>query len=155
MLNNPWYEKYSFIVFLFIAVIGLTLAIQMMILPESAINILGDFDYPIPEVLSNEPAGSAFFLVLIQWIGAVLFGSDFLTACIALTAWRKGDKWAWFAFLYWPFLFSFHYSLYRPGTHKILPLIMLFLVVITLLSNARRFLAPTHTAEHLSANPQH
>lgn len=154
MHNNPWYEKYSFIVFLLIALIGMAQAIQMMIAPETAVNLLADFGYVVPAALLNESAGTAFYLFLIQWIGAVLFGGDFLTACIALTAWRKGEKWAWFAFLYWPFLFIYHFSLYRPGPHKNLPLIMLLLVVVTLLSNARRFLAPAKTAEQLSVNTQ-
>ncbi len=154
MRNNPWYHKYSFFVFILIAVIGISQAIQMMIAPESGYNLLAGFGYPIPEALSNEPVGIEFTLFLIKWIGAVLLGSDFLTACIALTAWRRGDKWAWFAFSYWPFLFLYHFSLYRPGPHKYPPLFMLLLVVITLLVNVRRFFTPTQAAEHLSVNPQ-
>ncbi|MGD2048143.1 MAG: hypothetical protein PVH03_01540 [Chloroflexota bacterium] len=149
MRNIPWYEKYSFIVFLLIAVIGMVQAIKMMIAPETGMNLLADFGYVIPNVLLNESAGITFYLFLIQWIGATMFGGDFLTACIALTVWRKGEKWAWFAFLYWPFLFIYHFSLYRPGPHKYLPLIMLVLVAVTLVSNARRFLAPVQTAEPL------
>ena len=154
MRNNPWYEKYSFIVFLLIAVIGMAQAIQMMVAPETGMNLLADFGYVIPNALLNEPAGITFYLFLIQWIGATLFGGDFLTACIALTAWRKGEKWAWFAFLYWPFLFIYHFSLYRPGPHKYLPLIMLVLVTVALVSNARRFLAPASTSERLAAETQ-
>lgn len=141
MRNQPWYHKYSFLVFLLIAAIGISQAIQMMVVPESGYNLLAGFGYLLPEGLSTEPAGREFTLFLIQWIGAVLFGGDFLTACIALTAWRRGDRWAWFAFLYWPFLFLYHFSLYRPGPHKYPPIFMLVLVVITLAVNARRFLA--------------
>ena len=155
MRNNPWYEKYSFIVFTLIAVMGVTMAIQMMVAPGTAMSYLADFDYPIPNVLLNDPNGREFFLVLIQWIGATVLGGDFLTLVIALTAWRKGDRWAWFAFLYWPFLFIFHSSLYRPGPHKILPLVLLTLVVVILASNARRMLGSTQSSEqHVAANPQ-
>ncbi len=155
MSQNPWYYKYSFVVFLLIAAIGVLQAIQMMIIPEAGYNLLAGFGYPIPEALSIEPVGREFTLFLIQWIGAILFGSDFLTAVIALTAWRKGEKWAWFAFLYWPFLFLYHFSLYRPGPHKYPPLFMLVLVVITLSVNARRFLATDQVGEQqLTVNPQ-
>lgn len=155
MQKNPWYHKYSFIVFLFIAVIGIWQAVRMMVAPESGYALLEDFGYPVPYALSVDLAGTAFFLFLIKWIGAVLLGSDFLTACIALTAWRKGEKWAWFAFLYWPFLFAFHFSLYLPGPHKNLPIFMLILVVITLAGNARRFFAGGQNArQKLTANPQ-
>lgn len=154
MRNSPWYHKYSFVVFLLIAAIGISQAILMMVSPEAGINTVAGFGYPVPEVLVNEQAGSEFFLFLIQWIGAVLLGGDFLTAFIALTAWRKGEKWAWFAFLYWPFLFSYHFSLYRPGPHKYPPLFMLILVIVTLASNARRFLTSSQPAEQLTFNPQ-
>lgn len=155
MHNNPWYEKYSFIVFTLIALMGVTMAIQMMVAPGTAMSYLADFDYLIPEALLNDPNGRGFFLVLIQWIGATLLGGDFLTLVIALTAWRKGDRWAWFAFLYWPFLFIFHYSLYRPGLHKILPLIMLTLAVLALASNARRLLGSTQLREQqVTVKPQ-
>jgi hypothetical protein len=155
MRKNPWYEKYSFIVFTLIALMGVTMAIQMMVAPGTAMSYLADFDHPIPGVLLNDPDGRKFFLVLIQWIGATLLGCDFLTLVIALTAWRKGDRWAWFAFLYWPFLFIFHYSLYRPGPHKILPLVMLTLAVVTLASNARRMLGSTQPREQqVTAKPQ-
>jgi hypothetical protein len=154
MRNNPWYEKYSFIVFLLIAAIGMAQAVQMMIAPETGRNLLAGFGYPVPDALVNDPAGSEFYLFLIQWIGAVLFGGDFLTACIALTAWRKGDKWVWFAFLYWPFLFVCHFSLYRPGPHKYPPLIMLVLVVSTLLLNAHRFLGRSQPVGYLTTDHQ-
>jgi hypothetical protein len=155
MRNNPWYHKYSFVVFLLVAVIGVSQAIQLMVAPGSGYSLLAGFGYAIPESLSGEPIGREFTLFLIQWIGAVLFGGDFLTAFIALTAWRKGEKWAWFAFLYWPFLFLYHFSLYRPGPHKYPPLFMLVLVVITLSVNARRFLAPGSITEaKLAANPR-
>ncbi len=155
MRSSPWYHKYSFFVFLLIAVIGISQAIQLMIAPESGYNLLAGFGYPMPEALSNEPIGREFTLFLIQWIGAVLFGGDFLTAFIAITAWRKGEKWAWFAFLYWPFLFLYHFSLYRPGPHKYPPLFMLVLVVVTLSVNARRFLAADRmTEQQFTVNPQ-
>lgn len=154
MHNNRWYQKYSFIVFLLIAGIGMAQAIQMMIAPVAGRSLLAGFGYPIPDVLLNDRTGSEFYIFLIQWIGAVLFGGDFLTACIALTAWRKGDRWAWFAFLYWPFLFAYHFSLYRPGPHKYPPLMMLTLVVITLLINSRRFLGRSQPVEHLTTDLQ-
>ncbi len=147
MRDNPWYHRYSFLVFLMIAGIGMSQAVQMMVAPESGYNLLAGFGYPLPEGLSTGPVGRDFTLFLIQWIGAILFGGDFLTACIALTAWRKGDKWAWFAFLYWPFLFLYHFSLYRPGPHKYPPIFMLVLVVIALSVNARRFLATGGSGE--------
>lgn len=154
MRKNRWYEKYSFIVFLLIAGIGMAQAVQMMVAPEAGRSLLASFGYPIPGALLNDPAGTEFYLFLIQWIGAVLFGGDFLTACIALTAWRRGDKWTWFAFLYWPFLFAFHFSLYRPGPHKYPPLFMLVLVSITLILNARRFIGRSQHFEQLTADPQ-
>jgi len=150
--REPWYHKYSFLVFILIGLIGVSQAILMLVNPESGINLLAGFGYEIPDSLMNQPAGRDFTLFLVQWIGAVLFGGDFLTLCIAVTAWRRGERWAWFAFLYWPLLFITHFSLYRPGPHKYPPLMMLVLVVITMLANARRFLSPSQFAGQLNSN---
>ena len=68
-----------------------------------------------------------------------LLGSNVLTIFIALTAYRRANKWAWWAFWYWPLMFASHFILYREGTLRYVQVFLLILSVATLLANYRKF----------------
>jgi hypothetical protein len=52
-----------------------------------------------PELLSTSPMAASYMIVLFRMYGIynVLFG--LLTSAIAITAFRRGDRWAWWALL--------------------------------------------------------
>lgn len=139
MKNEKWFEKYSGIVFILIAVTGLIPAIQMLLSPSSAQSFFAGFGHPIPESILADQSESEFLTFVIRWIGTILIGGNVLTIFIASTAWREGEKWAWFAMCYWPLMFASHYFMYGEVFLKTAQLIWVALTLVTLGSNFSRF----------------
>jgi hypothetical protein len=41
-----------------------------------------------------------------RWLGMISFGFGFFTLAIAYNSFRKGEKWAWYAFTLYPVFFT-------------------------------------------------
>lgn len=140
--ENPgerWYERYSWFLWVLIALSGLVPAVQMLVAPLSATSYFVGFGHPIPESMLADPTETRFLAFVLQWIGTVLVGENLLTAFIALTAWREGKRWAWLALWYWPLLFASHYFMYGDVLLGDLQLVWIALTVLVLGSNYGRF----------------
>lgn len=109
MKDESWYERYSWILFILIAVSGMIPAIPLLIAPLSGTGLVARFGHPVPACILADPNGSAFIAFLFRWIGTVLAGGNLLTVFIVLTAWRQGEPWAWWTMWYWPVMFVAHY----------------------------------------------
>lgn len=71
-----------------------------------------------------------------RWIGMLTVGFAIFTIAVSLTAYRRGERWAWYAFWYWP-IFWVLAALYTwPGAF-----LLLFLIVslVGLLRPYRKF----------------
>ncbi len=154
MNSSPWYQKYSYFVFLLFAAAGIYHWIPMIVSPVESTGVLADLGYPVPAGLLSEAYGRSFFQFLMRWIGVSAIGGDILTAFIALTAWRRGERWSWIAFWLWPIVLFSSYLLYQPGPVKNAPLMFTVLLVVTLVANTSRFFATSRSAEALIASPQ-
>lgn len=115
MKNLKWYEKYAWIIFILVALGGLIPGLLFLFNPMSAKAFVENFGHPIPAAIMADVDGLAFLEFFFQWVGTVLIGSNILTIFIAPTAFRKGEKWAWLAFWYWPFMFASHFLMYSGG----------------------------------------
>lgn len=134
-----WYERYSWVVFVVVALSGLVPAVQLLVAPLSGTSFFAGFGHPVPESILSDPTESRFLAFLLRWIGTVLAGGNALTVFIALTAWRNGETWAWLAMWYWPAMFAAHYLMYGAGLLKNLQLVWVALTVLVLASNFGRF----------------
>ena len=85
MHKNPWYEKYSFLVFLLIAGIGMAQAVQMMVAPEAGRSLLAGFGYPIPDALINDPDGSVFYLRYSSMSAVTLMATGYFALSVVET----------------------------------------------------------------------
>jgi hypothetical protein len=115
MKNLKWYEKYVWIVFVLVALAGLVPGLLLLFSPMSAGAIVENFGHPIPAGIMTDADGLAFLEFFFRWVGTVLIGGNSLTIFIAATAFRKGEKWAWLAFWYWPLMFASHFLMYAGG----------------------------------------
>ena len=139
MSSEKWYEKYSWLVFILVALTGLIPAIQLLISPMSGQTFFAGFGHPIPESILSDANESAFVAFVMRWIGTVLLGGNALTIFIAAAAWQKGEKWAWFAMWYWPLMFATHYLMYGDGFLKNLQIFWVALTLGVLVANFSRF----------------
>lgn len=72
-----------------------------------------------------------------HWATTGTIGFDLLALLVAVTAFRRGERWAWFAFLYWPVLFTTHFFTYESG-FRYAQLVWVTLSVAALLATRRK-----------------
>ncbi|MFZ0546238.1 MAG: hypothetical protein WAM60_12405 [Candidatus Promineifilaceae bacterium] len=138
-MGEKWYEKYSWLVFILIALTGIVPAIQLLLSPLSGEGFFAGFGHPIPASILSVTAETVFIEFVLRWIGTILLGGNLLTVFIAATVWRSGKKWAWFAMWYWPLMFATHFFLYGDGFLKYLQIFWVLLCLATLGVNYKRF----------------
>lgn len=146
-LGERWYERYSWLLFVLIAISGIVPALQLLVTPMSGTGLFAGFGQPVPDSLLADPAESSFLAFVLRWIGTVLIGENLLTGFIAVTAWREGRTWAWLAMWYWPLLFAAHFFMYGDVLLRDLQLVWVALTILVLASNYRRFFADSMTGE--------
>lgn len=132
MKQKIWYVKYAWVLFVLVGVSGLLPGLQLIIAPLSGEMYLRNFGYPVPEVIFTSETGLTFLAFLLQWTGIMVFGANCLTILIATTAFRRAQRWAWYVFWYWPFVFGAHFFMYTSGFRN-MQLIWLLLTVGALL----------------------
>lgn len=115
MERDAWYRRYAWLLFVLVGVSGLIPGIQLLVAPLSGESYLRTFGHPVPEVVFASEEGVSFLAFFLQWTGIMVIGVDLLTVLIASTAFRRGEKWAWYAFWYWPFVFGAHFFMYAGG----------------------------------------
>jgi hypothetical protein len=141
MPDENWYQKYSWLVWVIVALSGLIPAVQLFVAPSSGLSFFAGMGHPVPESILSNPQESAFLEFLLRWIGTVLFGGNILTLFIAATAWRERARWAWIAMWYWPLMFASHYLIYSDGFLKKAQVVWVVLTLLVLGSNYSAFFA--------------
>ncbi|GIV76434.1 MAG: hypothetical protein KatS3mg050_0828 [Litorilinea sp.] len=115
MQQSTWPRRYAWILFVLAALSGLVPGLMLLASLLSAAGFVNTFGHPVPQAILSDAAERAFLEFLSHWVGTVLIGSNLLTVFIAATAFRKGERWAWLAFWYWPFMFAAHFLMYTGG----------------------------------------
>jgi hypothetical protein len=136
-------SRFAFVVFVLIGAMGLVMATQSMVNPLSFFLVLNEVaGVDVAAISARDPEAAVAFAFLGRWVGTALYGVDGITLLIAVTAYRRGDRWAWWAMWYWPLMFASHALLYRTGTTLwYAQFLNLSLSLLAQVATARRFSA--------------
>jgi hypothetical protein len=132
MAATRWWEKYAWIVFAAIGVMGLLVAAPVMLDPGAGAAVFEQLDgLALPAVIAGDPAAMAYAEHLYRFAFGATVGVDLLTVLVAVFAFRHGARWAWFALWYWPVLFGTN-ALAYDGPARYVQLFMLMITTAAL-----------------------
>lgn len=120
-------EKYAWLVFVLLALVLLVIGLSGPQGPVGPGTPLNAFGIAHPTALDIE----------MRLRGTVVLGMVIFSLAISLFAFRKGERWAWFALWYWPLFFLLHVAAFGTWVPD-LPLALL--AAGTLLLSMRRYL---------------
>ena len=142
--NEKIYEKYAWIVFFAIGVITIVSAVfhalGLNTDPALVESIAG---MSIDNLKNSNPPLFNLYNFYFRSGGLSDLGFAFFLTVISMTAYRRGDKWAWYAFWFVPafFLGFVALSLTLESSSSLLPPLMVFIIlsIVGLLLPFRKF----------------
>lgn len=137
MRTERWYERYAWVWFAAVSGSVLPLAILTYLDPSSASGLWERFGYPVPAAVAADPAAMEYVEFISHWATTGTIGFDLFGLLIAVTALRRGERWAWLVSWYWPVLFLTHFFMYR-SSFRYAQLLWLAVSVAALVVTARR-----------------
>jgi hypothetical protein len=137
MGTETWYERAAWIYFAVISGIALPLAGLVYVDPSQSIGLWERFGYDLPAAVAADPATLEYVRSIGHWASTGSIGFDLFGLLIAVTAFRRGQRWAWLAFWYWPVMFATHFATYT-SSFRYAQLLWLTLSVAALLATRRR-----------------
>jgi len=145
-MKEKFYEKYAWVIFLIIGILILTGGIPHMFGtntdPELVTSIAGQ---TIAEIKESNPLLFNLYDFYFKGGGLSDIGVAFFLIVISINAYRKGDRWSWFALWFVPVFFSLWIivglSLPREAQSSLQPPLMVFIAlsVSGLLLPVRKF----------------
>jgi hypothetical protein len=127
-------ERHGWKLFVVIGSFGTLASLAMLIEPSVGLGMLTGIGPPIPEGFGADP----FAAFLVRWLATILLGGNVITIVVAATAFRRGERWAGYAFLYWPAMFFSHLVLYNLGPMSLVQVMWLALTLPVLAVHFRR-----------------
>ena len=127
-------ERHSWKVFVLVGAIGAVFSVVLAIEPTVAFGMFAPVAPPLAPGASADP----FTLFLVRWTATALAGSNVLTIAIASTAFRRGERWAGIALVYWPLMFASHLAMYRFGPMSLVQVAWLALTLPALVEQLTR-----------------
>lgn len=115
MRTERWYERAAWIWFAGVSGTVLPLALWTFLNPASGTALWARFGYALPASVAADAAATEYVTFISHWSTTMTIGFDLFGLLIAVTAFRRGERWAWVAFCYWPLLFATHFVTYRSG----------------------------------------
>lgn len=137
MSPERWYTRYAWVWFALVSGLVLPLTILMLIDPSSGAGTWARFGYDMPAAVANSAAAVEYVEFIAHWAASTTFGFDLFGLVIAVTAFRKGERWAWLVFWYWPIMFGTHFLAYQ-STFRYTQLVWLIVSVVALLATYRK-----------------
>jgi hypothetical protein len=137
MRADTWYERAAWIFFAALSGMVLPLAALVYVDPSAATDLWARFGYDLPAVVATDPTATEYVEFISHWATTGTIGFDLFGLLIAVTAFRRGEKWAWLAFWYWPVLFATHFVTYQSG-FQYAQLVWVTLSVAALLATYRK-----------------
>lgn len=147
MTGERWHERYAWIYFALVAAIGLAGAVVTYLSPSSGEGLFETFGFTMPTAISSDADAVRYVENIFEWAGGTTVGLDLFGLLIAATAFRRGERWAWLAFWYWPAMFLSHFVLYESSFRHV-QLLWFVLSVAALAATARKAWASQATAPH-------
>jgi hypothetical protein len=141
MTGERWYDRHAWIYFAGVAAVGLAGAATTFISPSSGEGLFGTFGFPVPAAIAEDPDAVRYVEHIFGWASGATVGLDLFGLLIAATAFRRGERWAWLAFWYWPTMFLSHFLLYESG-FRYLQLVWLVLSLAALGATAGKAWSP-------------
>jgi hypothetical protein len=141
MRVDTWYERSAWIFFALLSGMVLPMAILIFFEPASATGMWARFGYELPAAVAADPAVTGYVHSISHWASTGSIGFNLFGLLIAVTAFRRGERWAWLAFCYWPVLFLTHFFTYT-STFRYAQLVWLTLSVAALLATREKAWAP-------------
>lgn len=134
-------HKHTWWLFLVIASVGTVMALASSLDPSVMLEMLEQVGPPLPAGVSRS---DPFLYFLVRWTTTALLGGNVLTLFIAANAYRRHERWAGFALLYWPLMFLSHLVMYRFGPMSFVQVAWLTLSTVAL---ALHFRVSRHARE--------
>lgn len=113
--SERWYERHAWIWFALLTGSVLPLAIMTYLDPSSATSLWARFGFHIPAAVAVDAEARRYVKFISHWASTGTIGFNLLGQLIAATAFRRGERWAWLAFCYWPVLFLTHFFTYQSS----------------------------------------
>lgn len=127
-------ERHAHWLFVIIGGMGCLVSLAMLADPTIGLGVLGGVGPDVPPGAEDD----AFTAFVFRWTATAMFGSNVLTVLIALTAFRRGERWAGVALWYWPAMFVSHLVMYRWGPMSYVQILWLTLTIPVLAAHFAR-----------------
>jgi hypothetical protein len=150
MTHETWYERAAWTWFAVLCASVLPLALVAYVNPASALHMWARFGYELPAVVASDAAALSYVEFVSHWAVTGTVGFDLFGLLIAVTAFRRGERWAWVAFWYWPVLFATHFVTYTSA-FRYAQLVWLTLSVAALVASHRKVWGRDHDASRVRA----
>lgn len=138
MTTQRMHEKYAWIVFVIIGLMGLVLALPVWFDPSAGADVFEQLDgVTVPATIADSAEATAYVEFLYRFAFTATVGVDLLTVVVAVFAFRHAARWAWLAFCYWPALFLTNFLTYQESARYI-QIVMLTLTVGALAASYRK-----------------
>ena len=104
------YERHSWIAFLVLG--GLFSVLGIFAILAGAGWISPDYVAPVQvvsgmtwsQIQSSSPGSAKFITTVVGALGFAALGLGIFTIAVSATAYRRWERWAWYAMLYWPLI---------------------------------------------------
>jgi hypothetical protein len=149
--EETWPERAAWMWFGALCASVLPLAALAVLAPSTTPDLWARFGHELPATVAADPDALAYVEFIGHWASTGTIGLDLFGLLIAVTAFRRGERWAWLAFWYWPAMFATHFVTYQSA-FRYAQLVWLTLSVAALLLTARRVWRPT--ADQLTPQPE-
>lgn len=137
MTTERWYERYAWIWFVVLTAPILPLALLIYLDPSSGVDLWARFGHDVPPAVAADAAATEYVEFISHWASTGTIGFNLFGLLIAVTAFRRGERWAWLAFWYWPVLFATHFFTYESA-FRYGQLVWFAVSVVALLATYRR-----------------
>lgn len=141
MRTDTWYERSAWIFFALLTGMVLPLAILIYLDPSSGSDLWARFGYEVPITVGADPVATAYVDFISHWAATGTIGFNLFGLLVSVTAFRRGERWAWLAFCYWPVLFLTHFFTYT-STFRYAQLLWLAISVAALLATREKVWGP-------------
>ncbi len=102
-MNEKGYEKNAWMLLAILAVVGLIFAILLILeVPLDPSFLQGQLGQSVSSFSASNPKAYSAILSTARDAGAALLGFSIAGIGISITAFRRGERWAWYVFLYLP-----------------------------------------------------
>jgi len=137
------YEKHAWIIFFAFGVILLIFALVGIIRPDLAWSDLGNEKLTgttWSQLVASTPWVADLFVWQYRALTVVALLGFVLTIAISLNSYRRGEKWAWYAFWIWPVFAGLEIALHTGiGLSPLRPILGLIIILLGLFLPYRKF----------------